>query len=57
VPSWLTTLAPLVVLAIALSLLTALAVGLARLGRPGGPRDTQRPGWKTPAVPKTTRPA
>ena len=57
VPGWLTTLAPLVVLGIALSLMSALAFGLARLGRPGRPRDTERPGWKAPAVPKTTRPA
>ncbi len=37
VPSWLKTVAPLVVLAIAVSLIFALAFGLARLGRPGGP--------------------
>ncbi len=57
VPSWLTTLAPLVVLAIALSLLTALALGLARLGRPGQPRDPKHPQWQRPAVPKATRTA
>jgi hypothetical protein len=51
VPSWLTTVAPLVVLAIAISLIVTLALGLARLGRPGGappgaepaPRPRRRP--------------
>jgi hypothetical protein len=58
VPGWLTTLAPLVVLVIALSLIAALSVGLARIGRPDGRRDTrQRPRWKAPAVPGSTRPA
>jgi hypothetical protein len=56
VPSWLTTLAPLVVLVIALSLVTALSLGLARLGRPGGPPAPPRKRFE-PAVPKTTRPA
>ena len=51
------SIAPLVVLAIALSLLTALALGLARLGRPGQPRDSERPEWQTPVVPKATHPA
>ena len=57
VPGWLTTLAPLVVLAIALSLIAALSFGLARLGRPDRPRDAPRPRFKAPAVPGTTRPA
>jgi hypothetical protein len=57
VPSWLTTLAPLVVLAIALALLTALSLGLARIGRPGGPAEAHRPRWKATAVPGGARPA
>jgi hypothetical protein len=44
VPSWLTTVAPLVVLAIAITLIMILALGLARLGRPGGePGGVERP--------------
>ncbi|MGH2981313.1 MAG: hypothetical protein ACRDKV_04630, partial [Solirubrobacterales bacterium] len=59
VPSWLTTLAPLVVLAITLSLVAALSLGLARIGRPGGRRDAPppRPRYSAPAVPGATRPA
>jgi hypothetical protein len=57
VPGWLTTVAPLVVLVIALSLLAALSLGLARLGRPDRPRDVPRPRFKAPAVPGTARPA
>jgi hypothetical protein len=57
VPSWLTTLAPLVVLAIALALLTALSLGLARIGRPGGPPAAPRPGWKPTTLPRTTQAA
>jgi hypothetical protein len=57
VPGWLTTLAPLVVLAIALGLIAALSLGLARIGRPGKPGDTQRPSWRPTAVPRTTRTA
>jgi hypothetical protein len=44
VPGWLTTLAPLVVLAIAISLIIALSLGLARVGRPGaGPAPPRKP--------------
>ncbi|MEK6252555.1 MAG: hypothetical protein AABM43_11535 [Actinomycetota bacterium] len=57
VPSWLTTLAPLVVLAIALGLLTILSLGLARIGRPGGPAEAPRPRWKATTQPRTTRTA
>jgi predicted lipid-binding transport protein (Tim44 family) len=58
VPGWLTTVAPLIVLAIALSLLTLLSFGLARIGRPGGrPDATQRRRMKVPVLPGTTRPA
>ena len=46
VPGWLTTVAPLVVLAIALSLLAILAIGLGRLGREQqGVRNLPR--WET----------
>ena len=51
VPGWLPTLAPLVVLAIAISLVIALSLGLARVGRPradaAGPR---KPRWQTAGV-------
>jgi hypothetical protein len=57
VPSWLTTLAPLVVLAIALALITALSLGLARIGRPGGPTAPARRGWKPTTLPRTTQAA
>jgi hypothetical protein len=57
VPGWLTTLAPLVVLAIALALLAALSLGLARIGRPGGPPAAPRRRWKATAQPRTTRTA
>jgi hypothetical protein len=58
VPSWLTTAAPLVVLAIAASLLVLLSFGLARIGRPQGQPDARRRArWKAPALPGTTRPA
>ena len=58
VPGWLTTVAPLVVLAIAVALLTLLSIGLARIGRPEGETDPQRrPRWKTSPLPGTTRPA
>ena len=57
VPGWLTTLAPLVVLAIALALLAALSLGLARIGRPGGPAAAPRPGWKPTTLPRATRAA
>ncbi len=48
VPSWLTTVAPLVVLAIAIALITILSLGLARVGRsaagePREPRPRKRP--------------
>jgi hypothetical protein len=60
VPSYLTTLAPLVVLAISLTLLAILSIGLARVGRPGertekGPRPRTR--FTAPPVPGETRPA
>jgi hypothetical protein len=55
VPSWLTTLAPLAVLAIALSLIAALSLGLARLGRPGQPRDAERRRLKPTTLPGTPR--
>jgi hypothetical protein len=54
VPGWLTTVAPLVVLAIALGLLFILALGLARIGREE-PGEPQRPRWKAPAVPGEAR--
>jgi hypothetical protein len=50
VPSWLTTVAPLVVLAIAICLITILSLGLARIGRPGGPpapQEAERPRVRT----------
>lgn len=44
VPSWLTTVAPLVVLAIATALIAFLSLGLAKIGRPGGPPEgAERP--------------
>jgi hypothetical protein len=45
VPGSLTTVAPLLVLALALSLLTILALGLSRLGRE--PEASQGPRWET----------
>jgi hypothetical protein len=60
VPTYLTTLAPLVVLAISLGLLAILSIGLARVGRPGTgppPPPRQRPRLETPAVPGKARPA
>jgi len=58
VPSWLTTLAPLVVLAIALALLTALSLGLARIGRPRRPREPEPRPRATPArLPAAAKPA
>jgi hypothetical protein len=39
VPTWLTTVAPLIVLGIAITLIMILSFGLARLGRPGGPPE------------------
>ena len=57
VASWLTTLAPLVVLAIAAGLITALSLGLARVGRPAGPQKPPRSHWKEAALPGSTRPA
>ncbi len=58
VPSWLTPVAPLIVLAIALSLLAILSVGLARIGRPGQPRDPEPHRQAKPApLPGAARPA
>jgi hypothetical protein len=57
VPSWLTTFAPLVVLAIALSLITILSLGLARLGRPGGSAEPRRARWRPAPVPRSIRAA
>jgi hypothetical protein len=56
IPGWLTTLAPLVVLAIALSLIAALSLGLARIGRPEQ-RDPPRARFKPTPLPRTTRTA
>lgn len=58
VPAWLTTMAPLVVLAIALSLVAALSIGLARVGRPGRRQEPpEQPTAKAPVVTGRTRPA
>jgi hypothetical protein len=58
VPTWLTTAAPLVVLAIAISLVTILSLGLARIGRPGGPRRREpRPRARPARLPGAARPA
>ena len=58
VPGWLTTAAPLVVLAIALSLLAALSIGLARVGRAQGPRDRGPKPRRSPAsIPGPAKPA
>ena len=55
VPGWLTTAAPLLVLVIALSLLTVLALGLGRLGRePQG--VSNRPRWETGEMRRPQRP-
>jgi hypothetical protein len=59
VPSWLTTLAPLVVLAIAIALITALSLGLGMLGRSKGgtpsPQPRRRRGWRDRLVPDMPR--
>jgi hypothetical protein len=56
VPSWLTTLAPLVVLAIAIALITALSLGLAWLGRSGRGTPTRRQReWRPAVVPGRPR--
>jgi hypothetical protein len=57
VPGWLTTVAPLVVLAIALGLLSVLAFGLARIGRTAPANGASRipqPRWKRGRLPRTT---
>ena len=51
VPGWLKTVAPLVVLAIAISLVIALSLGLGRVGRSGsGPTGPAKPRWRTAGV-------
>jgi hypothetical protein len=58
VPGSLTTVAPLVVLAIALGLLAVLSAGLARIGRPGGPTQVAgRQRLRARAAARTTRAA
>jgi hypothetical protein len=59
VPSWLTTVAPLVVLGIAITLIMILSLGLARIGRPGRPPEAvERPRLRTaPEVAGQTRTA
>jgi hypothetical protein len=50
VPGWLTTVAPLVVLAIAIALITILSLGLARVGRTRPPESIERPRRKPRAA-------
>jgi hypothetical protein len=58
VPSWLTTVAPLIVLMIGVGLLTLLSAGLARLGRPGRPQDPEPAPRREPApLPGAAKPA
>ena len=59
VPSWLKTVAPLIVLMIGIGLVTILSFGLARIGRSGGRAEPtrQRPRWKPGTVPGAARPA
>ena len=58
VPSWLTTVAPLIVLMIGVGLLTILSAGLARLGRPGQPKDPEpKPRARSAPLPGAAKPA